>query len=152
MTGRDRRLRLAAVWEDAFERGLEIALAGSLIINGRSVFVARMNGEPLAPFLSSALSFLSPKPLIIAVFLILAGCLYLAVLFSSVRSDRHLGRALMSWVAMLTYAAISFAVLTGFEPKQSAERFGWWAVLAFLCAVRLGSRAIAENRKKGDAA
>lgn len=147
----DCRLRLAAVWEDVFERGLEIALAGSMIIDGRSVFAMRQSGEPLAPFLTSALKYLSPSPQIIAFFLILTGCLHLAILFFSVRSEKYLGRALMSALALLTYVAVAvaFAVATGLEPKQASERFAWLAVLAFVCVVHLGSRAVAKTRKQG---
>ncbi len=149
MTRSDCRLRLAAAWEDVFERGLEIALAGSMIIDGRSVFATRQSGEPLAPFLTSALNYLSPSPQIVAVFLILAGCLYLAILGFSVRSEKYLGRALMSALALLTYVAVAFAVATGLEPNQAAERFAWLATLAFVCVVHLGSRAVAKIRKKG---
>jgi len=143
------RLRLAQAWEEVFERGLEIALAGILIIDGRSVFTLRQNGEPLAPFLSSALDILSPKPQNVAVTLILFGCLYLAVLSLSVRSGKYLGRTVMAALALLTYVAIAFAVMTGLEPPQAADRFLWYAALSFLCVVHLGSRAIAELRKKG---
>ena len=150
MTTGDRRLRIANVLENIFERGLEIELAGLLIIDGRSVFSTRLNGEPLAPFLTSALKYLATNPLIVAEFLILAGCLHLAILFRSVRSGKYLGRALMAALALLTYVAIAFAVVTGLEPNQAAERFEWKAVLAFVCVVYLGSRAVAQMREKGD--
>jgi len=148
MTRSDCRLRLSSALEDVFERGLEIGLAGSLIIDGRSVFAMRTSGEALAPFLTSALKYLSPSSQIVAFFLILSGCLHLAILGFSVRSDKYLGRALMSALALLTYVAVGFAVVTGLEPKQAAERFAWAAVLAFICTVYLGSRAVAKNRKK----
>lgn len=143
------RLRLATALENVFERGLEIALAGNMIIDGRSVFAMRQNGEPLAPFLSSALKFLSPNPQIEAFFLIMVGCLHLIILGFSVRSDKYTGRALMSALALFTYVAVAFAVVTGLEPNQAAERFAWSAVMAFVCVVYLGSRAVAKACKKG---
>ena len=149
MTRNDCRHRLAAAWEEVFERGLEIALAGSMIIDGRAVFSTRLNGDPLAPFLTSAISYLSPMPQLIAFFLILVGCTHLLILLFSVRSDKYLGRALMSALALITYVGVGFAVLTGLEPKQASERFAWMAVLAFVCVVHLGSRALAKSRKKG---
>lgn len=144
------RFVFAALLYDIFERGLEMALAGSAIINGRAVLITRPDGTPLAPFLSSALELLSRNAWTWAALLIVTGIVHLLILAASIRSDRVGGRAAMSGLLMLIYSTVTVAVLTGLEPRQAAERYAWSALLSFLCVVVLGGRAVSRHRGKGN--
>ena len=147
------RRRAAGGLHEVFERGLEFALAGATVINGRAALYDRPDGVPLAPYLYSALAWLSRHPSEWAALLFAAGVVYFFVLLNSMRSDRYLGRAVMGAVIFLIYVAISAAILTGTEPSQAAERYVWAACLAFLASVYLGAQAITEWRAaRGDAA
>lgn len=138
------RLGLGDFLNALFERGLELALGGAAIINGRLASVAA------APFLRSCLAILSPSAQVWALVLYGFGALQITVVLASILKPDLKGlRAFTSALGMALYLAITVAILTSSEPHQVAERYAWGACWFGLCAVVLGARALADVQKRG---
>lgn len=134
--------------DDLFERGLEISLAGSLIVNGITALDVRSNGEPLAPFLRSSLDVLSTSPPLAACGLILMGALYLIVLMIDMRRPLVSARCLVAIASATIYLLIVVAIATGHEPKTAALRYVWSSVLALLCFLGTFRLTLAQRARK----
>ena len=141
--------RLGIVLNLVYQRGLEMAIGGFSIINGRAALSSDMNERPLAPFLHSALSQLSREPYVWAIALIGIGLLHLIVISVSMFAKGTAARAAMAFIQTALYVAVVTAILTSKEPVMASERYAWNSCLAFLCFVVLTSRTISDRQKKG---
>ncbi len=134
-----------------FERGLEFALAGASIVNARATLFQTSDGHPLAPFLLSALEFLSRAPVMWTVFLAIVGASHMAIVLASFGRDWFPIRALACMIQTAVYVAVSAAIITGPAPHQAGERYYFTSWLAFLAAVALLSQALHSGRQhRGD--
>ena len=129
------------------ERGLEFAVAVATIINARATLFTTSEGRSLAPFLSSALDFLTREPTLWASFLATVGALHLMLVLLSFGRSWLFPRAIACMGQAMVYVAVSVAILTGPAPHQAGERYILTAWMTFWVGVALLTQAVAEWRE-----
>lgn len=140
------RSAFGRVIDDLHERGLEIGLAGSVIVNGINALDVRNDGTPLAPFLRSSLAYLSPAPPLVAYLLIIAGLAWLFVLLSDIGKPLYTIRVICTAAVGVVYVMITAATLTGMEPKTAPLRFMWSVLLLLVCFLATVRLRLAQKR------
>lgn len=143
------RLGLGDFLNRLFDMGLEFCLAVILVVNGRAaLYSGQAHHKSVAPFLSSALRFLSPDARWLGATLALLGALQGILVLHSAwnKGQNFLARTFFCGVGMLFYAAISVSVVTGTEPPIAAERYEANAAFFFFGCVVLAGRALPLSR------
>ena len=132
--------------DELHERGLEIGLAGSVMINGINAMDIKSDGTPLAPFLSSSLKQLSPDPIATAYFLIVFGLLWLLILLADIKKSLYKQRIFFNALFATVYILIITATLTSAEPKTASLRYVWSGALLLLCFLATLRLYLSEKR------
>lgn len=148
---RKRFSQFALEW---FERGLEFALAAGTFANGVLVFGQRRDGSSLAPYLSSALSYLSYEPRQWAITLFFISLVYHVVLIHSIYRETLKLRLAMASMLFLFYLVVAVTVLTGDESFVGSIRYFISAGLALgattaLCILLKSPRTCSIDENEG---
>lgn len=136
------------VIDELHERGLEIGLAGSVMINGINAMDVKTDGTPIAPFLRSSLSYFAPSPTVAACLLIVAGLAWLLILLADTGNSLYAIRMVCNALFGFIYVMIITATLTSAEPKTAVLRYVWSSFLLLLCF--LATWRLRLSQKRGD--
>jgi len=142
------RLLVGVYVDRLYENGLMVALTLGLLINGRAaLYSANRSHASVAPFLNSALKFLSPNPVWEGWFFIgFSAVLGLVTACYVFWEHRMMGtRIFLAFLGMAVYIGVSVAIVTGTEPPIAAERYEVAAFLFFVAFIVNLSRFLGKG-------
>lgn len=136
----DMRARIVAFLEKRDTALMEFALSVSAFINAFQVFSAD-NGRTMAPFLSSALKWLSWGGLVWWAVLVFYACTSMIALVSGLATGNHCRlRGIVSMIGCVLWTIIAAAIFTGASHPLTGARYALAAFCSWMVALILWVR------------